>query len=152
MGCHAVLLGGWLIYWTGFTVYVTWRAFAGEEVKVALALLWGSWAIVVVGGAFYFYATTTFTFLPEELVVEQRLGPYRRRRTIKRSSITTIRQIKDSDKDDNRHTWGLVAEGAKNVHLLRGQHLEKSDWLGPIVAQWAGVKYEACQDRSYFRA
>jgi len=149
MGCLAVFLGGWLIFWTGVSVYITWRAFAGEEVKVALVILWAVWAVVVVGGAFYFCATTTFTFTPDELVVEQRFGPYRRRRTIKQSSITTIRQIKDSDNEG--HTWGLVAEGAKNVHLLRGQHLEKSDWLGPIVAQWAGVKYEACQDRSYFR-
>ena len=111
------------------------------------------WAaeIFVVSYAVWFYRSLlSFAFGEDELLVERTFLWYRRRRAFGRREVSAVKQIKDGGEgEDSFPSWGLVVVAKLEVKVLSRQPIEKSDWLGPIIAQWAGVPFERAQQRKY---
>jgi hypothetical protein len=94
----------------------------------------------------FFLGVTIFTFKPEELVAEKYFLWRRRQRVFLRQSIKAVKQVKDGGEgEDSFPSWGLSIIGDKAVGIISRQPMEKSDWLGPIVAEWAGVPFEPAE-------
>jgi hypothetical protein len=60
-----------------------------------------------------------------------------------RVEVTAVRQVKDGgDGEDSFPSWALAVVGRTEMRVLSKQPIEKSAWLGLIVARWAGVTFE----------
>jgi hypothetical protein len=155
MGCLAVFLFVWLCGWTIGCVFFTYKALFGESGIDYGGLLfmvpfWCAEFLVFGYMLWHFRSITMFTFYPDRLVIERTLLHYRRQRSIPKEEIEIVRQIKDGGEgDDSFPSWGLAIEGRSNIKLLSRQEIEKSAWLGPIVARWAGVEYESSNKKKY---
>jgi hypothetical protein len=110
---------------------------------------WGMMGLPLVGACFFaalfvqeYWSVTRFAFEPDELVVQWSLWWFRRRRAFRRDEVTGVRQIKDGGAGDEPDTWGLMLVTHKEVPVLPAEPIDKSDWLGPIIARWAGVAFE----------
>jgi hypothetical protein len=96
----------------------------------------------------YWSAVSVFTFRPDRLVVERRGFFGYDRREFPKQAIHALRQVPnavDWESLEYGPTWDLFiewGEGRVKATLLSGQLLDKSDWLGPIVARWAGVAFD----------
>lgn len=151
----AVFFFFWLAIWTPGCVLMTQQAFFGKNSPEYLLMLfslpfWAAEIGVIAYVLWLFFSVTAFTFYPDRLLVERTLYKYQRRREIPRSAIKIVRQIKDGGEgEDSFPSWGLVVEGATDLKLLSRQKIEKSAWLGPIIARWAGVEYESSLKKKY---
>lgn len=93
----------------------------------------------------YWWSVIVFTFRPDRLVVERRsfFGFFGYDRSeFPKQGIRVVRQVPTWEYDP---TWELVIEGGEGQSsgkLLSRQLLDKSDWLGPLVALWAGVAFD----------
>ena len=69
----------------------------------------------------------------------------RRAWTASRAEVRAVTQVKDcgdDDDDDGPSGWGLLLDvGGEERSLLRREPIEVSDWLGPVLARWAGVPF-----------
>jgi hypothetical protein len=92
--------------------------------------------------AWFFRSVTVFVFEPDQLLAERSLLWYRRRRVFPRQGLVVVKQVKDGGEDDSFPSWGLALVGEKEEPIISRQPIEKSDWLGPIVAEWAGVDFQ----------
>jgi hypothetical protein len=93
--------------------------------------------------AWFFRSVTVFTFMPEALIAERWLLWFRRRRVFPRREIVAVKQVKDGGEgDDSFPSWGLAVIADKEVRILSRQPIDKSAWLGPVIATWAGVAFE----------
>ena len=76
-----------------------------------------------------------------------------RHRVFPRQQVTAVKQVKDGGEgDDSFPSWGLVVMGADGVFVLSRQPRDKSDWLGPVIAKWAGapyIPYEPAEKEKY---
>lgn len=155
MGCLALFFFVWLAGWTCGCVFGTYAALFGENaIEVGLLLFmipfWAAEFFVLGWALWHFRSITTITFLDDELQIERRLFSYRRERVIRKDGIQCVRQIKDGGEgEDSFPSWGLAVEGEKNVKLLSRQEIEKSAWLGPIVAEWADVDFHQSAKQEY---
>lgn len=146
----------WLAIWTPGCILMTYQAFFGKNSPEYTLMLFSLpfWAgeFGVIGYVLWlFCSVTTFTFYADRLRVERSLfNRYRRTREIPRREISVVRQVKDGGEgEDSFPSWGLAVEGEANFKLLSRQKIEKSAWLGPIVARWAGVEYEPSRKKQY---
>jgi hypothetical protein len=115
---------------------------------VALAVV--PMALAGVGAASYaswfFCSVTSFAFGPSTLRVERSLLWYCRRQTFNKNEIEAIKQVKDGGEDeDSFPTWGLEIIANTSAVILSRQPIDKSNWLGPFIAQWADVRFEPAQ-------
>ena len=133
-----------VIFSVGFTLAVTLKP--DQEDRVALMLLgiflsilsvilmWQSLRTTVM--------TTEFVLAPERLTVTQQF--LRRSRTwhIQRAWLHEVVQIKEVH-DEAADEWHLKIQpqGGKPETVLTDDEREASDWLGPVVAQWAGAPF-----------
>lgn len=147
MGCAGVFFAVWLTVWTVGCVTFTGAAlFAPDGIKWSTLLLmlpfWGAEFLVLGYVVWFFWSVTRFTFALDQLEAERSIPGYRRYRVFSRSQITSVRQIKDGGEgEDSFPSWGLVVIGSVGVIVLSRQPKTSSDWLGPIIATWAGAPY-----------
>lgn len=149
----AVFFFVWLIVWTivcGFFTYKVLFGGLGADCIGLLFIFWGGELAVLGIMLVHFRTLTAFTFYPDRLVLERTLLHSRRQLSIPKEEIEVVRQIKDGGEDDDSFpSWGLAVEGRSNIDLLSRQDIEKSAWLGPIVAHWAGVEYVSSNKKNY---
>jgi hypothetical protein len=149
MGCTALFFMVWLPLWvagamTATTKYLKVKV-PGPLHEIDLLCIWAYWLIgVATLGVviWYFSAITVFTFFPDKLTVRRHLLGIGWTCEFPKDGIARIQQVKDGGENgDNFPSWGLRIEGAVKGRLLWRQPIDRSAWLGPIVAQWAGVSY-----------
>jgi hypothetical protein len=91
--------------------------------------------------AWHLYSVTAFTFGPDELVVKRSLPGFRRRRVLRRGDVRAVVQAK-RDGEDQLPIAELVVVGGDPVTVLWRRPITASNWLGPVIARWAGVPFE----------
>ena len=157
MGCVAVFFAVWLSFWTvGCLAFTCVGIFKLDGIGwLILLFMVPIWMIDVATFAFvawYFRSITIVQFGPEELVIERSLLWIRRRRNFPRAELKEIKQVKDGGEgEDSFPSWGLALIAGTEVHVLWRQPIDKSDWLGPIIADWAGVEFEPAKVRKIER-
>jgi hypothetical protein len=155
MGCAGLFFFFWLFGWTaGCVLFTTMAIFNLQRGGYFfLALMIPFWIIefgTIGFVVWYFASSISFTFETDQLVVERSVFRYRRRRAFPKKEITAVKQIKDGGQGtDSFDSWGLVIMAAEGVQVLFKQPIDKSDWLGPIIAKWAEVHFEPAQERQY---
>ena len=147
MGGLAVFFAVWLGIWTFGCVSFTIDGLSDLNGVGWILLLFVApfWVIefgAVAYVAWFFGSVTRLSFGPDELVAERSLWRFRRCRVFRHGEVTAVRQVKDGGEEDSFPTWALAVIGPAEVRLLSRQPIDKSNWLGPIVAKWAGVAFE----------
>ena len=67
---------------------------------------------------------------------------------VAKAELKEVKQVKDGGEgEDSFPSWGLALIAGTEVHVLSRQPIDKSDWLGPIIAKWAGVEFEPAKVR-----
>ncbi len=150
----AVFFTVWLTGWTTACVLMSYKMFfTGQPFHfpqlLFLIIFWSAEFAVIGTVLWLFFSETVITFYPDRLLVERSLHKYHKRWQMTRQNIEAVWQIKDGGEGrDSFPSWGLVMGGKdREIKLLARQKFEKSAWLGPIVARWAGVNYEASSRR-----
>lgn len=150
MGCALAFFIVWILGWTGGCIAMVASAFSRSTNGPTLGFILLFWAIdvfAILSFLWMFRAETVFQFTEHELVWTKTLGKIKWRRSFSKSTIICIRQVKDGgDGEDSFPSWGLMLVGP-DFTLLSRQDIAKSDWLGPIISQWADKHYEPCRDR-----
>jgi len=164
--CLVIFLGVWMAGWTVACVFLLSQLLAGQrlapnepgsfmnssagawlfatpffvaEIFMGLLLLW------------LWHGRTELLHGENDMRLVQRFFRFPRQKFLRRNDITRVIQVKDGGEgDDSFPTWGLKVEvsGGDQVMLLWRQPIEHSDWLGPLVAEWAGKPFEPAKDRS----
>lgn len=148
MGCSAAFFAAWLTIGGLACVLGLYEALvapAGMNLLLALFItpFWAVGFFVAGYVAWYFFSATRFTFGPDLLVVERFLWRWNRQRQFARADVRAVRQVKDGGEgEDSFPSWALAVVGHREVRVLSRQPIDKSAWLGPIIAQWAGVAFE----------
>ncbi|MBI5706530.1 MAG: hypothetical protein HZC36_06025 [Armatimonadetes bacterium] len=150
MGCAIAFFIVWILGWTGGCIALLASALArtasGPTVGFVM-LFWATDVLVILIFLWLFRSQTVFRFSESELIWTKSLGKLKRRKCFPKSGILAVRQVKDGgDGEDSFPSWGLMLVGP-DFKVLSRQDIGKSDWLGPLLAQWAGKPYEACRDR-----
>ena len=145
----------WLTFWTlgcaVFTIHAL-TAPGGIEVVILLIMI-PFWAaeFIVIGSFFWnFRSIMSFEFSDEVLIVSRRCLKYIKKREIFKSKIVNIRQVKDGGEstEDTFDSWGIVIEADKKYKVLHCQPIQKSEWLGRVIEEWAQKEYTPWQDES----
>lgn len=147
-----LLFGGWLVGWFFAGAFLTYQALAVRKVPLWLAVLWWVCGIVifryVFGTAWWrLSSVTAFTFHEDRLLVENIFLTRRTRREVSKQDVRSVRQVYDGGRVDDLVTpsWGLLLECPGKFNLLSHEEFETSAWLGSLVAQWGGVRYESSE-------
>jgi len=146
----------WLMIWTPGCVLLTYRAITApplENVFFYLFMIpfWIGEYLAIKFVMWHFFSATIFEVEGGRFKVTRRLFRFRKERTFPVDEIEAIQQIKDGGEgEDSFPTWGLAVEGAKSVTILSRQAFEKSEWLGPILADWIGVEYRRVEGRKEY--
>lgn len=147
MGCAGWFFAVWLTGWTAICSLFTVLALSQADGIDWLMLLfivpfWIAEFATLAYVAWFFWSVTRFRFEPDELVVERSLLWRRRQQVFLRQQVTAVKQVKDGGEgEDSFPSWGLVVLGTGGVFVLSRQPRDKSDWLGPVIAKWAGAPY-----------
>ena len=154
MGGALFFLFVWLVGWTaGCVIFTAMALFNPEGVSYWLLVFmipfWAAEFFVIGLFAWYFFSRTNFTFESDQLVVQRSFFRYHRQRVFPKKEIAAVKQVKDSSSNDQWLSWGLVIMAGEGINVLSRQPIDKSDWLGPIIARWAEVPYEPAQERQY---
>ena len=142
MGFVSMSLAVWVGVWTAGCLMCTGLAlFDGDRAHwIVLLYMLPFWLIdlaIIAFAEWHFRAVTRFEFGPEELVIERSLWWIRRRRVFLRTELKAVRQSNDeAEREDTFPSWGLALIAGTEVHVLSRQPIDKSDWLGPIIAKW----------------
>lgn len=150
--------GASLLGWVFAGVLLTDKAFVAREVPPWIAVLW--WVGGVLVGRYVFgeawrrlHSVTSYTFSEDELLIENFVltQTHRAPRTLDRGAVRSVRQVYDGGNvaGSVTHSWALLVEAPGKLTLLAHDDFETSAWLGPLVAQWAGVSYESSQSRNH---
>lgn len=163
--CLVIFLGIWMAGWTVGCVFLLSQLLAGQplapnEPGDFMSTLSGSWlfaapfllAEVGVGLLFLWLLRGRTELLLHEdcLMLRRSLFSYQHETRVSRSAVTRVMQVKDGGEgDDSFPTWGLKMEHARGetIRLLWRQPIERSDWLGPLVAEWARKPFEPSAQR-----
>lgn len=147
-----IFLMVWLTFWTFGCVMIGSGIFTEHEIGLVLfAIPFFAAEVAVIGILLWmFFGKTYFHFRDSSLMTRRVLFFWKREKHILQSDIEVVRQIKDGGEgEDSFPSWGLVMEGERNIKILSKQEIEKSSWLGPIIAEWANVEYIPCEIREY---
>ena len=153
MGFVSMSLAVWVGVWTAGCLMCTGLALFGGDRAHWIVLLymlpfWLFDLAIIAFAEWHFRAVTRFEFGPEELAIERSLWWIRRRRVFLRTELKAVRQSKDeAEREDTFPSWGLALIAGTEVRVLSRQPFESSDWLGPIIAKWAGLTFEPAKER-----
>lgn len=149
MGYMTLFLAAWLTGWSVACVLLTGKALLNKEGVDYLLLLFmlPFWYVLFFVGVYFVWfvwSTTQLRLGVNELVAERTLFGFRRSRVFAKGQIIKVRQVKDGGEgpEDGFPSWGLVLVGERQGKVLSRQPFEKSEWLGPVIAKWAGVEFE----------
>ena len=142
-----------LAFWTFACVGMTIHAF-NTPGGIKLALLYFSipfWAaeFFVIGYVIWYFGNKRiFEFNSDKLIVARTCWKYKKQREILKNKITKIRQVKDDREsaEEGFSSWGIVIEADKRYKILYGQKVEKSEWLGRFIEDWAKKEYVPWHD------
>lgn len=97
---------------------------------------------------FHWFGETRIIANREALTVRRGLWCFASTTDIQREALQKFEQVKDGGEgEDTFPTWGLFAVAKKKVPVLSRQPLEKSDWLGGVLAEHFGVEYVEASKR-----
>jgi hypothetical protein len=137
----------WLALWTCFLGFLisTTRLDAsdiGWRIGVIPLCLLGE-GVAAGYIAWMLFGVVSISLDDERLIVERRLGRWRKRTQVGRAAVSAVVQIKDGgDGSDSFPSWGLQVEAGETLDLLGRQLEEKSSWLGPVIAAWASKPFQ----------
>ena len=88
------------------------------------------------------FMTTEFVMAPERLTVTQQFLGRPRTWQLERAWLREVVQI-EVVQDESPDEWHLTIQpqGGKPETVLATIERDASDWLGPVIAQWAGVPF-----------
>ena len=136
--------------WLFGCVFLTYQALAVRKAPLWIAIL--LWVCGIVGFRYVFgplfwrlHSVTSYAFYEDQLVIENIFLTRRTWRKVNKRDVRIVRQVCDNG-------WGLLLECPGKLELLSHEEFETSAWLGPLVAQWAGVSYESRERHSDDRA
>jgi len=148
-----IFLGIWLTFWTLGCVFFTMYAFLGPGgtnvlLLLALILFWAFDFFVIGAFIWNFASIRSFELGDEKLIISRTCLKYKKKREIFKSYIVKIRQVKDGDEnaEGTFNTWGIVFEADKKYKILHYQSIEKSEWVGRILEEWAQKEFVPWQD------
>jgi hypothetical protein len=146
MGCLGLFWAVWWIGWTAACLWFTAQALYHPDgvyywVLLFMVPFWIMWIIVPPVMIYYFWSLTRFILGPDALVIERRFLGWCRRRVIDRASITAVKQVRDGD-EETYPSWHLVVAADSEVTMLYMQPRDKGEWLGHVIAAWAGLHFE----------
>jgi hypothetical protein len=164
--------GLFLATWTGVCVSLIWKFLTGEYSILPFAILFVIIEYFILEEfAWDRFAAHSFLFEADRFVFQRRLLWYADGWVFGHGVIEAVTQVKDGGEDeDSFPSWGLVVEApsaeklqpervpaierwvrrhspSSVVPILSREAIGKSDWLGPIVAHWAGVPFERAKVR-----
>lgn len=170
-----VFLAIFLAEWTAMALLLTAGLLSGHVAYLPFALVFWLSGFGVLGiAAWHRFSVLELVMEADRFVVRQTLLWYRRGWIFLRSNVDAVAQVKDGGEgEDSFPSWGLIieaaaydkilpdrlpaliryierseaAQSASSVTILSQQPIGKSDWLGPIVATWAGVPFEPAAKR-----
>jgi len=174
MGCLNAFLGVWLSIWTVAVGGLIHGYFHGGKMDDGAPMpLWFvmafviPWLFVALMLLYSKFARKTFRLTSDALHIETRLLGASWALMLPRDTITRVKQVKDGGEgDDSFPSWGLELKSAARIErpmqrlsllnnfgrnvrfrsVLSRLPYDHSAWLGNIIAQWAGVELELCQD------
>jgi len=145
----------WLTIWTFACVIFTIRAFmAPEGIDVVLLLIlipfWAAEFFAIGGVIWHFGSIMSFEFGDGKLTVSRNCLNYKRKREVFKSNIIKVRQVKDGGEsgEESFDSWGIVIEADKKYKILHCQPIDKSEWLGRTIGEWAQKEYKPWQGES----
>ena len=149
MGCMNAFLLVWLAIWTAGCIVFFWIQPAGIHWESgtppppwAAAIFWAFDIVAGLIAAYLFFCRKTFRIDHRLLVVETRVLGLKWVHTFPRESIRRFVQIQDGGQgEDSFPSWALKIEADYKTKLLVRQPYAQSQWLGQILALWAGVDY-----------
>ena len=124
-------------------------------------LLFATWwspicSLSGLGASMYFLWSAMFNLVglteiiatDEDLTIRRNLGPWTSSKSMKLNQILRIIQFKDGGgEEDSFPSWGLRVVGHQKLILLSRQPIEKSDWLGGLLAQHFNVEFSPASIR-----
>jgi hypothetical protein len=97
---------------------------------------------------FHVFGEAVISVTSDDVAVSRRLFGLAWTKTIPRSHVSYLMQIKDGGEgDDSFPSWGLRLVGRRNCSLISRQPIEKSDWLGGRLAEILGVEFTPSEKR-----
>jgi len=147
MGCMVLFLIVWLSGWTAAVAVLLYAAITRPSALSIgfLALFLAAELLVAAHLAPVLWGRVVLRFTGDRLTVETVLFRRRTVRELSRQDVRAVRRIKDGGKgEDSFPSWGLVVDteaGGKPISILDRQSIDKSAWLGPLVALWSGKPY-----------
>lgn len=148
-GCGGVFFSVWLAGWTigcimGLSDYLRGTKMTdGTPIPLwQVGIFW--LAEVVVGRLFitWLFERRSFQIRGDTLTIDGDLLGRITRTVVSRASITSVRQVKDGEDWEIFPSLDLCTNTEKSHKLLRRPPREQSAWLGQVIADWAGTKFE----------
>ncbi len=116
--------------------------FESPEMGPWMALAFGGAALLMAGVWVRLFIVTTSLILGRDaLVIEDSLGRWRWTRRVPWNTVRGVHQLRSDEPEVKTPSWCLIIEGDRDIRLLPAQTREMSDWLGPVLAEWAGKKF-----------
>jgi len=165
MGCMVIFLAVFVIF-MGAGFIFAWHLEGSEGMrKIFFELPWWAYFALFAGFSAYIYFTffllwslfgkTLYWAAPNRLSMEKRLFLWSKQVVVDRKDMKTLIQVKEGGGDDDSFpSWGLdlvtdkkVFLFSRKVKLLFRQRIEKSDWLGSLLAMTYDIPFEKCTER-----
>lgn len=116
--------------------------FESPDMALWMALVFGGSALLMAGiWVRLFIVRTSLILERDALVIEHSLGRWRRTRRVPWNTVRGVHQRRSDDPEVKTPSWCLIIEAERDIRLLPAQTREMSDWLGPVLADWAGKKF-----------
>jgi len=146
MGCAGCFFFCFIVMWTTACIQLAPAIYGAAEVptetRLAAVAFWIIEIVVICFVCWYFFGVSVFTFESDVLIVERRFVFRLRHWRIRKADIVTVIQEKDGGEDgDSFPSWGLVVMSPARRKVLYRQPFDKSNWLGGVIAFWAGVNF-----------
>ncbi|MEX2288696.1 MAG: hypothetical protein WD648_16495 [Planctomycetaceae bacterium] len=122
-----------------FAHWLSVLAFAG----CLSAMVYFTWFVM-----FHLFGETVISVTSDQVSVSRRLFGLGRTKSIPRSDVSHVEQIKDGGEgEDSFPSWGLRLVGRRKCWLISRQSIEKSDWLGGRLAAILRVEFRPSEKR-----
>jgi hypothetical protein len=98
----------------------------------------------------FLFGRTRFRLSEEGLWVQKRLFFWQSAKFVPVETMRCVVQEKDGGQemeDDSFATWKLLMKANRDMELLWKQAIDKSDWLGSVLAEKYGIPFISSQER-----
>jgi hypothetical protein len=138
-----VLLTDRVALWPAISAFLTYKAFpfSGFAVTTGCLAMWVITILIVRNGVWSIGARSTFSLLPDRLVVERRLWFFTCTRSFLHPGIVDLRQYPAADAPNHQRSWNLEIRGAACGRIFEDESRECCTWFGDVLSQWAQVPF-----------